>query len=96
MVNQTFYVGREYNGTAGPEFESDPATGNTRPLFGAYPSVQDPSDPLFSPAHTQGGITGIPAGPLSLALNHTVPYDYSWLFNGKALLGGMGQTPLLH
>jgi hypothetical protein len=28
---------------------------------------------LFSPAHTQGGITGIPAGPLSLALNHTVP-----------------------
>jgi hypothetical protein len=27
---------------------------------------------LFSPAHTQGGITGIPAGPLSLALNHTV------------------------
>jgi hypothetical protein len=72
MVNQTFYVGREYNGTAGPEFESDPATGNTRPLFGAYPSVQDSSDPLFSPAHTQGGITGIPAGPLSLALNNTV------------------------
>jgi hypothetical protein len=73
MVNQTFYVGREYNGTAGPEFELDPATGKTRPLFGAYPSVQNPSDPLFSPTHTQGGITGIPAGPLSLALNHTVP-----------------------
>jgi hypothetical protein len=72
LVNQTFYVGREYNGTAGDEFELDPATGKTRPLFGAYPSVQDPSDPLFSPAHTQGGITGIPAGPLSLALNHTV------------------------
>jgi hypothetical protein len=72
LVNQTFYVGREYNGTAGDEFESDPATGKTRPLFGAYPSVQDPLDPLFSPAHTQGGITGIPAGPLSLALNHTV------------------------
>jgi hypothetical protein len=72
LVNQTFYVGREYNGTAGPEYELDPATGKTRPLFGAYPSVQDPLDPLFSPAHTQGGITGIPAGPLSLALNHTV------------------------
>jgi hypothetical protein len=72
LVNQTFYVGREYNGTAGDEFELDPATGKTRPLFGAYPSVQDPLDPLFSPAHTQGGITGIPAGPLSLALNHTV------------------------
>jgi hypothetical protein len=72
LVNQTFYVGREYNGTAGPEYELDTATGKTRPLFGAYPSVQDPSDPLFSPAHTQGGITGIPAGPLSLALNHTV------------------------
>jgi hypothetical protein len=72
LVNQTFYVGREYNGTAGDEFESDPATGKTRPLFGAYPSVQDPLDPLFSPAHTQGGITGIPAGPLSLALNHTI------------------------
>jgi len=72
LVNQTFYVGREYNGTVGDEFELDPATGKTRPLFGAYPSVQDPSDPLFSPAHTQGGITGIPAGPLSLALNHTV------------------------
>jgi hypothetical protein len=73
LVNQTFYVGREYNGTAGDEFELDPATGKVRPLFGAYPSVQDPLDPLFSPAHTQGGITGIPAGPLSLALNHTVP-----------------------
>jgi hypothetical protein len=72
LVNQTFYVGREYNGTVGDEFELDPATGKTRPLFGAYPSVQDPLDPLFSPAHTQGGITGIPAGPLSLALNHTV------------------------
>jgi hypothetical protein len=72
LVNQTFYVGREYNGTAVDEFESDPATGKTRPLFGAYPSVQDPLDPLFSPAHTQGGITGIPAGPLSLALNHTI------------------------
>jgi hypothetical protein len=70
LVNQTFYVGNEYNqtGTGGDEFAVDPATGKVRPLFGAYPA-----DPATSPTHTQGGITGIPAGPLSLALNHTVP-----------------------
>jgi hypothetical protein len=68
LVNQTFYVGREYNGTAGDEFELDPATGKTRPLFGAYPA-----DLTLSPdTVTQGGIRGVPAGPLSLALNHTV------------------------
>jgi len=39
-----------------------------RPLFGAFPA-----DPKVSPTITQGGITGVPAGPLSLALNHTVP-----------------------
>jgi hypothetical protein len=68
LVNQTFYVGREYNGTAVDEFELDPATGKTRPLFGAYPA-----DLTLSPdTVTQGGIRGVPAGPLSLALNHTV------------------------
>ncbi len=84
LTNQTFYVGREYNGTANPEYAMDSATGKTRPLFGAYPSVQDPSDPLFAPSITQGGITGVPAGPLSLALNNTIHYRYvqaRWYWN---------------
>jgi hypothetical protein len=69
LVNQTFYVGNEYNQTGtGDEFAVDPATGKVRPLFGAYPA-----DPATSPTHTQGGLTGVPAGPFSLALNHTVP-----------------------
>jgi hypothetical protein len=66
LVNQTFYVGNEYNGTAGYDF--DTGTGKNRPLFGAFPA-----DPGISPTHTQGGITGVPAGPFSLALNNTVP-----------------------
>ncbi|MEM2746696.1 MAG: hypothetical protein QXK69_09305, partial [Candidatus Caldarchaeum sp.] len=76
LTNQTFYVGNEYNGTGGTwasSYDLDPGTGKQRPLFGAYPSVQDPADPLFSPARTQGGITGVPAGPFSIVLNHTVP-----------------------
>lgn len=71
LVNQTFYVGNEYNqtGVAGTaEYATDPGTGKVRPLFGAYAA-----DPATSPTHTQGGITGVPAGPFSLALNNTVP-----------------------
>jgi hypothetical protein len=63
LVNQTFYVGREYNG-------SDTYTtiaGKNRPGFGGFAG-----DPTIR-AVTQGGITGIPAGPLSIVLNHTVP-----------------------
>jgi hypothetical protein len=68
LVNQTFYVGNEYNQTGtGVEFATDPATGKIRPLFGAYSL-----DPSVNPTITQGGIRGIPAGPFSLALNHTV------------------------
>jgi hypothetical protein len=69
LVNQTFYVGNEYNqtGTGVVEFAPDPATGKNRPLFGAYSL-----DPSVNPTITQGGIRGIPAGPFSLALNHTV------------------------
>jgi hypothetical protein len=68
LVNQTFYVGNEYNQTGtGVEFAPDPATGKERPLFGAYSL-----DPSVNPTITQGGIRGIPAGPFSLALNHTV------------------------
>jgi len=70
LVNQTLYVGNEYNGTLGPfdpEYDIDPATGKTRPLFGAFAE-----DPTVSPTVTQGGIRGVPAGPFSLALNHTV------------------------
>jgi hypothetical protein len=68
LVNQTFYVGNEYNQTGtGVEFATDPATGKIRPLFGAYSL-----NPSVNPTITQGGIRGIPAGPFSLALNHTV------------------------
>jgi hypothetical protein len=69
LVNQTFYVGNEYNqtGTNVAEFATDPATGKNRPLFGAYSL-----DPSVNPTITQGGIRGIPAGPFSLALNNTV------------------------
>jgi hypothetical protein len=68
LVNQTFYVGNEYNQTGtGGEFATDPATGKTRPLFGAFPA-----SPATNPTITQGGIKGIPAGPFSLALNNTV------------------------
>jgi hypothetical protein len=64
LTNQTFYVGNVYNGTAGYV----PTAGKNRPLFGAFPA-----NPAINPTHTQGGITGVPAGPLSLALNNTVP-----------------------
>jgi hypothetical protein len=64
LVNQTFYVGNEYNGT-GDYAQVD---SKLMPLFGAFPA-----DPATSPTHTQGGITGVPAGPFSLALNNTVP-----------------------
>jgi hypothetical protein len=68
LVNQTLYVGREYNGTAGNEYATVAGTGKRRPLFGAYPS-----DLTLSPnTVTQGGITGVPAGPFSIALNNTV------------------------
>jgi hypothetical protein len=68
LVNQTLYVGREYNGTAGNEYATVAGTGKLRPLFGAYPS-----DLTLSPnTVTQGGITGVPAGPFSIALNNTV------------------------
>jgi hypothetical protein len=78
LVNQTFYVGNEYNqtGTGVVEFAPDPATGKNRPLFGAYSL-----DPSVNPTITQGGIRGIPAGPFSLALNHTV-YAFSLGFSG--------------
>jgi hypothetical protein len=67
LVNQTLYVGREYNGTAGNEYATVAGTGKQRPLFGAYPGL-----PGTSPTTTQGGITGVPAGPFSIALNNTV------------------------
>jgi hypothetical protein len=71
LVNQTLYVGREYNGTAGNEYATVAGTGKLRPLFGAYPS-----DLTLSPnTVTQGGITGVPAGPFSIALNNTVHLD---------------------
>jgi hypothetical protein len=64
LTNQTFYVGNEYNGTG----DYAPVDSKLMPLFGAFPA-----DPATSPTHTQGGITGVPAGPFSLALNNTVP-----------------------
>ncbi|MEM4305734.1 MAG: hypothetical protein QXD61_07145 [Candidatus Caldarchaeum sp.] len=71
LTNQTFYVGNEYNGTGASwaeSYDEDPATGKTRPLFGAFPT-----DPSINPTITQGGIRGVPAGPFSIVLNHTVP-----------------------
>jgi hypothetical protein len=65
LTNQTFYIGREYNGT--DNYAS--AAGKNRPLFGAFPA-----DPSQNPTRTQGGITGVPAGPFSLALNNTVHF----------------------
>ncbi len=65
LVNQTFYVGNEYNGTG--DYDDNVVAGKYVPLFGAFAA-----DPTLSPTVTQGGITGVPAGPMSLALNHTV------------------------
>ncbi|MEM4238496.1 MAG: hypothetical protein QXP49_02180, partial [Nitrososphaerota archaeon] len=66
LVNQTFYVGNEYNGTGG--YDGTVVAGKYVPLFGAFAA-----NPTLSPTVTQGGITGVPAGPMSLVLNHTVP-----------------------
>jgi hypothetical protein len=66
LTNQTFYVGDVYNGTA--NYGQAPGTNKLMPLFGAFPA-----DPTINPTWTQGGITGVPAGPFSLALNNTVP-----------------------
>jgi hypothetical protein len=65
LTNQTFYAGDQYKGGS---YSPVQGTEYVRPLFGAFPA-----DPAVSPTITQGGITGVPAGPLSLALNHTVP-----------------------
>jgi hypothetical protein len=62
LTNQTFYVGREYNGSA----SYTTIDGKNRPDFGGF--ADDPT----IPAVTQGGITGIPAGPLSIVHNNTV------------------------
>ncbi|MEM2591428.1 MAG: hypothetical protein QXI60_02480, partial [Thermofilaceae archaeon] len=72
LTNQTFYIGREYNTTANLPADDYWAqdfagTGKTRPLFGAFPA-----SPATNPTRTQGGITGVPAGPFSVVLNHTV------------------------
>ncbi|MEM2870949.1 MAG: hypothetical protein QW217_00695 [Candidatus Caldarchaeum sp.] len=64
LTNQTLYVGREYNGS--DTYTLDPGTGKRRPGFGGFAAN------LGIPSVTQGGVTGIPAGPFSLALNNTV------------------------
>jgi hypothetical protein len=65
LTNQTFYVGNVYNGSS--TYITDyGGSGKTAPGFGAFPAD------LTIPTHTQGGITGVPAGPFSLALNNTV------------------------
>ena len=95
LTNQTFYVGNEYNGTGSSRnwYAEDPGTGKMRPLFGAYPS-----DPSINPTHTQGGITGVPAGPFSLALNHTVPVfaaGFSSPFGDDDLGWGYGEEEVV-
>jgi hypothetical protein len=69
LVNQTFYVGNQYNGT-GDYTNLAPALDKRRPQFGAFPA-----NPTLNPTITQGGIRGVPAGPLSIALNHTVTFS---------------------
>ncbi|MEM4306517.1 MAG: hypothetical protein QXD61_11150, partial [Candidatus Caldarchaeum sp.] len=65
LVNQTLYVGDQYNGTAG--FANlAPSLDKRRPLFGGFSA-----NPTLSSTVTQDGVTGVAAGPLSLALNHT-------------------------
>jgi hypothetical protein len=66
LVNQTFYVGNQYNGTGGYTYLA-PELDKRRPQFGAFPA-----NPTINPTITQGGIRGVPAGPLSIALNNTV------------------------
>jgi hypothetical protein len=84
LVNQTFYVGNQYNGTGGYTYLA-PALDKRRPQFGAFPA-----NPTINPTITQGGIRGVPAGPLSIALNNTVT------ISGTALdgfeVGGWGIT----
>jgi hypothetical protein len=70
LTNQTFYVGREYNGT-GAYASLAPALDKRRPLFGAFPASL-----TLSATQTQGGITGVAAGPLSLALNSSVHFRF--------------------
>ena len=65
LVNQTFYVGREDYGSA----SYTPINGKNRPNFGGF------AGDLTIPAVTQGGIRGIPAGPLSIVHNHTVHFQ---------------------
>jgi hypothetical protein len=73
LVNQTLYAGREYNGTGTwPKADPDDPGFKRRPDFGAYPTAVDESGAYISPTITQGGIRGVPAGPLSIALNHTI------------------------
>jgi hypothetical protein len=67
LTNQTFYVGNQYNGSD-TYISNYGGSGKTAPGFGAFPA-----NPAINPTHTQGGITGVPAGPFSLALNNTVP-----------------------
>jgi hypothetical protein len=66
LTNQTFYVGNEYNGS-NTYILNYGGSGKTAPGFGAFPA-----NPGINPTITQGGITGVPAGPFSLALNNTV------------------------
>jgi hypothetical protein len=73
LVNQTLYAGREYNGT-GTWPRADPADPGfkRRPDFGAYPTATTATGAYLYPAITQGGIKGVPAGPLSIAHNNTI------------------------
>jgi hypothetical protein len=71
LTNQTLYVGREYNGTDGyRNVIPTVSRGKNSTEFGAFPSN------TAIGAVTQGGITGLPAGPLSLAHNNSVHFRY--------------------
>jgi hypothetical protein len=59
----------------------------------SLPIRPKPLRPVVLPTHTQGGITGIPAGPFSLALNHTVFIKNT--APGPTFSGWEGKTSLL-
>jgi hypothetical protein len=72
LTNQTFYVGNQYNGSD-TYIDNYGGSGKRAPGFGAFPARPFVSmDQASNPTLTQGGITGVAAGPLSIALNNTV------------------------
>jgi hypothetical protein len=92
LVNQTLYAGREYNGTGTwPRADPDDPGFKRRPDFGAYPTATTATGAYLYPAITQGGIKGVPAGPLSIAHNNTITTSTSGNSYRFAAAANLGQ-----